>query len=114
MTLQELKDNNPDIILEPIEWEELASIANGQALFYASVAPSQRCIMDRKIRAAGQVMTAGMLAGQDAIYIVRITTYGNVKADIVNKAELGTRVALFRTAPIPAHDHRNMEPYTHW
>lgn len=114
MTLAELKRGNPDIILDPVDWGEIMDMATGASLFYASLSGGSKPFMERKIRTASHAMTAGMLSGNDEVYITRITARGNVKIDTVKKSELGTRVALFHTKPLHAYDHRNLESYKHW
>lgn len=114
MTLAELKRGNPDIILDLVDWDEIMDMATGAALFYASLSGGSKPLMERKIRTASHAMTAGMLSGNDEVYITRITARGNVKIDTVKKSELGTRAALFHTKPLHAHDHRNLESYEHW
>lgn len=114
MTLAELKRENPDIILDPVDWDEVMDMATGAALFYASLSSGSKPFMERKIRTASHAMTAGMLSGNDEVYITRLTSRGNVKIDTVRKSELGTRAALFHTKPLHAYDHRNLESYEHW
>lgn len=114
MTLAELKRENPDIILDPVDWDEIMDMATGASLFYASLSGGSKPFMERKVRTASYAMTAGMLSGNDEIYITRLTSRGNVKIDTVKKSELGTRVTLFHTKPLHAYDHRNLESYEHW
>lgn len=114
MTLAELKKENPDIILDPVTWEDITGMSTGAALFYASLSNGSKPFMERKIRTASYAMTAGMLSGNDEVYITRLTSQGNVKIDTVKKSELGTRVGLFHTTPLHACDHRNLESYEHW
>lgn len=114
MTLTELKRGNPDIILDLVDWDEIMDMATGAALFYASLSGGSKPLMEQKIRTASYAMTAGMLSGNDEIYITRLTSRGNVKIDTVKKSELGARVALFHTKPLHAYDHRNLESYEHW
>lgn len=114
MTLAELKRGNPDIILDPVDWDEIMDMATGAALFYASLSGGSKPLMEQKVRTTSYAMTAGMLSSNDEIYITRLTSRGNVKIDIVKKSELGARVALFHTKPLHAYDHRNLKSYEHW
>lgn len=114
MTLAELKRGNPDIILDPVDWDEIMDMATGAALFYASLSGGSKPLMEQKVRTTSYAMTAGMLSSNDEIYITRLTSRGNVKIDIVKKSELGARVALFHTKPLHAYDHQNLESYEHW
>lgn len=114
MTLAELKRGNTDIILDPVDWDEIMDMATGASLFYASLSGGSKPFMERKVRTASYAMTAGMLSGNDEIYITRLTSRGNVKIDTVKKSELCTRVALFHAKPLHAYDNRNLESYEHW
>lgn len=114
MTLKELKTRHCDVILDEIQWDDLPQLANGAAVFYASLANGTRPKEDRRVLYAGQVLTSGM-TGPDELIIMRTTSHGNPRLDAVTKQAAGSgRVALFRTRPIPSWDRRNLQSWTDW
>lgn len=118
MTLKELKDRNPDIILEEMSEDDAKAGANGMAVFYASVRPGQRPKDERTILCAGYALTAGFFQDASGGYlnVLGLTARGNAKIDLVKLSGLGPggNTALFRAEPVPGDDPRNLKPCSRW
>lgn len=115
MTFGELKKKNPDIILDPVPWDQISDMANGAVMFYVSLRNGNKPIEERQVLWAGHIMTCGMRYGGELMF-TRITSHGNSTLDSVTRdiIEKDRRCALFFTRPIPEHDQRNLEPWNRW
>ena len=114
MTLAELKERNPDVVLDEVSWEELDGMASGAVLFYASLAGGSRPKEERQVLWAGYVLTQGLSYG-NALTVVRMTNTGGAKVTTIGRTEdiERQRAALFRTRPLPSGDPR-AEAYRVW
>lgn len=118
MTLKELKEKHPDVVLDEMSEGELKAGANGMAVFYASVRPGRAQKDGRQVLCAGYALTAGLVhdVSGDYLNVLRLTAHGNAKIDLVKLSDLGPegKAAIFRAAPISGGDPRNLEPCLHW
>lgn len=118
MTLNQLKNANPDIILDEAPWEEIVKNADGAAYFYVSLPNGNKPKDQRKILWAGHVLTVGLdkdVSG-DRILLIRLTSQGNVRLDACAKKAIspGGNAVLFRTRPLAADDPRSRKPWNQW
>ena len=115
MTLDKLKQDHPDIILDEIPWDELRPIAAGAAIFYASLSGGTKPAGCRKVLYAGQAMTVSLKDNRE-LYVLRLTASGYAKLDVVQRTavEQDRRAVLFRTRPMRAGDPRARKPWTEW